>query len=242
MEYIKIYGAPRSGTNNIRYLLNENFESKTFMDLLGFRQWGHPVNVDWSGKDWSIQQRKSRKHKIIKGLLQEVDEGLKSAYKNNNIKYVVIVRHPCSTYLSRLRKRYKGKDFTEAVNQPVGVFWFTLYWNGAYWNWHQQVLKQMPSNSILIKHEDVVYRFEETMKKIQNKFNLNAIHKKFIKTEKKLHPSGLDSMSTPLLEKTNYDLSYDNRENVYKILGKRVKDEFKAYVDDELMEILGYSL
>ena len=243
MNYIKIYGAPRSGTNHIKYVLNDNFDNTTaFMDLLGFRQWGHPVKVDWTGRDWSIQQRKRRKNEVVKSLLSTVTDDLKEAYATGRIKYIVIVRHPYATYLSRLRKRFKGAEYEEALNQPVGVFWFALYWNAAYWNWYQQVLKISPSDSLLVKHEDLVYNFQETMSKIQRKFKLQSKFKKFRKIDKKLHPSGLDSMKNPKLEKANYDIQYDNKKVITRVLGQKALNEFKLYTDDELMGILGYTL
>jgi len=243
VKYIKIYGAPRSGTNNIRHLLNINFDNTTaFMDLLGFRQWGHPVQVDWSGRDWSIQQRKQRKNRVVKQLLSTVTPGLIKAHEEDDIRYVVIVRHPCATYLSRIRKRFEGKELKNALNQPVGVFWFTLYWNAAYWNWYQQILKLKPLKSILIKHEDIVFNYQDTMKKIQGKFGLIPNSKSFKKVDKKLHPSGLDSMIKPKLETVNYNNNYDNKKFVYKLLGPKVMAEFKSYADDELMKNLGYTI
>lgn len=242
MEYIKIHGAPRSGTNNLKYLLNANFkDTHAFMDIGGFRQWPHPVEIDWTGRDWSLQQRKPRKKRVVNNLLSVTDKDIKNAFAAGAINYIVISRHPYSAYLSRIRKRYTGKEYKQALNQPVGVFWFTLYWNAMYWNWYQQVLKHK-AKSIHVKHEDIVHHFKPTLLKIQKSFSLQSKNEHFVKSDKKFHPSGLDSMSVPKLEDVNYDSNYDDKKFIMNTLGPKVIEEFKRYCDDELMEILGYKI
>jgi len=241
-EYVKIYGAPRSGTNHMRFVLKDNFQDViAYTDVLGFRQWPHPVEVNWEGQDWSMRQNIAAKKKTIKGHVKLVTPDLKKAFKEGRVKYLVTARHPCACYLSRMKKRFKRREMKKALH-PVGVFWFCLYWNSIHWNWINQVIRRLPEKSILVKHEDVVSDFQNEMSKIGRKFGWKAQHPQFRTPSRKLHPSGLDTSPGPLYEKRGYDPQYDSKYKFLQELPQPIRTEFQTYLDQELMKFLGYSL
>jgi len=245
MKYIKIYGAPRSGTNHLKYVLENNFKNiKVFMDVMGMRTWPYRENVDWTGRDWTVRRKKAERTATINKLLDLVDDNLVKANKEKKIFYAITTRHPCASYLSRLRKRFNGEELNNALKQTVGVFWYTLYWNSVHWNWVEQFMYDpiRHDRSIFIKHENLVKNFYVTMDMIKNAFGLERNLDEYVNTFLKLHPSGSDYDLKPLTEKNNYDPNYDDKGFYMRKFSQEVINEFKRYLNDELMDILDYNL
>jgi len=243
MKYIKIYGTPRSGTNHLKFVLENNFKDvKVFLDILGVRLWPYHENIDWAGRDWTVRRKIGERDITINKLLDVVDDGVYRALKEKKVCYIVTLRHPCASYLSRLRQRFNGDELKNALSQTIGVFWYTLYWNAIHWNWIEQFMKRIPNRSKFVKHENMVSNFNYEMDSIRNKFCLIKKNEIYQDIGKKLNSSGTDYDIKPCFEKHDYDSKYDDKEFYMSMFSKNVIDEFKKYLNDELMNIFGYSI
>lgn len=162
MIYIKQYGAQRTGTNYIKWVIQTNWPKQVTVltNILGSKHGPYIEPIDWSGKGWVPKARAN------KGLAEAVTPEIRHAYDNGELRYVVIIKDPYSYYWSNKRLFYPKGCPKELIQH------LTTEWNDLYLNWWDLVVDKRPDQSIMIRHEDLLEDLKGTMDKIAQKCQL----------------------------------------------------------------------
>lgn len=170
MIYIKVYGIEDSGTNYTNKLIEINFENVfNLHSMLGWKHAPFPKSVDWEGYNWTHKNTKPTE------LTKKVTPELKQAVSQNNIRYIVVAKHPYANYASNVvnktphKRKYKYKyvPIVESIDR------WTQRYNSLYNNWldaHEQLWKY----SCLVKYEQYLINLHQTLQRIQQTLNLSA--------------------------------------------------------------------
>ncbi len=162
MVYIKQYGAPRTGTNYVKWVIQVNWpdEARVLSNILGSKHGPYLEKMDWSGKGWI--PKKAGIPQLVKAVTPEI----RQAYDNGELRYVVIIKDPYCYYWSNKRLFYqKGCS-------KKGIQHLTTAWNKLYLNWWDLVVNKRPAQSIIIRHEDLLEDLKGTLDKVAKKCQL----------------------------------------------------------------------
>lgn len=222
MEYFKIYGLQRTGTNYISSLIEKNFENvKVFMNVGG---WKHGNIIRYPNN---------------KIMLQKTDKYTSNKYRNvnlvklfkENVNFIVTVKNPYTWILSYLN-HYRLEKNKENIKEIVKL------WNTRYSNYKKFIEK---GTSYLIKYEDVLENYLKILKEIMKKFHLKKSEKKFKPIKNKLKAnvdSTIGVVKDEVFNKTEY---YINPE-INKIFNKKEIKTINYFLDKDLVSFYGYEI
>ncbi len=151
MIYIKQYGAKRTGTNFIRWVLEVNFLQITILSsVLGWKHAPHPESIDWSGKSWDSDPEKGAR------ISKLATKGIKQAYANNEIRYAISVKNPYAFYISNLKERTRKspKQFKKLLKDIKLSEQLIAEWNKLYRSWY--ALTENNNLAYIIRYESLM--------------------------------------------------------------------------------------
>ena len=167
MIYIKQYGLKRSGTNYLRYLIEENFQGvKVLVDILGWKH-GFPTQVasaNW--KDW-YPEWKPDKDPSTPEMLQ----ALKQAIQDRDYWHLLTVKNPFAWIASMAK--YAG-TLVSSLN-PVGLEGAAIQWVTMLT--HYINFRTYTPRTLIVRYEDFLLSLEDSMKMLQDTMELEQTGK-----------------------------------------------------------------
>jgi len=154
MNYFKIYGQMRTGTNYISALLINNFlNTNVFMNIGG---WKHGKLIEYPDSYELI----NKVDPITKNNI-EIDKTI-DLFKNNNVNFLIIIKNPYMWINSM--SVYKSQEITSSF-----VIDYITIWNEFYSNYKKYIENK---RAYLVKYEELLKQPNETLDKIKQNFNL----------------------------------------------------------------------
>jgi len=229
MIYIKQYGAKRTGTNYLKWLMESNFQNITVLsNILGWKHGLHPDKVDWSGNEWD-----HRRPQNSKKLVKLITEDLRDSYNNGDIRYSVIIKNPYSYYVSHLRLWPKNSTDQRIVD-------CITTWNDSYNNWYN--LSQSSQLTRVTKFEDLIKNKKIELNKIANKFELRRITK-LVDTRKSLRAlNEITKGQKKFKRKKTFDPSFYLNKKYMSFISSRALQVINKHLDKTLMDIFSYEV
>lgn len=255
MKYIKIYGMPRTGTNYLRFLLEENFDVMAFHHILGGKH-GAPCDprewiqaeiktpnrlMAWEGQYESGQDGPNfspRFNKVAHYLefLEELQEQLGDIY------YVILVKNPYA-WLSSWWRYILARGYRKLWRIPKNNRKWLENFNQKYRTWWR-FYRDYTDRSVVMRYEDAVFRYRDTLKKVEDALLLDARWSCFMPFTQNvaLHNQGISGKLTTLVveERPFPRREYYRSREYLKELGPDWVDFVTEYVDWDLMRKYGY--
>ncbi len=231
MKYIKQYGAQRTGTNYIKWLLQINWPQVSVLtNIFGSKHGPHIEKIDWSGKGWIPKEEGNAE------LAKSVTPEIRKAYDNEEIYYLVIVKDPYGYYWSNKRQWFTTWS-EDMLHKLINA------WNMLYRDWVNLVNKK-PTRSILIRHEDLLSDLKGTLDKVARKFQLPVLDR-YNNTQKPMKP--LND------EKWDKEKKFHSRRKLIEpnfYIGRKYLNDLKdeeirlitEFLDMDLVQKMGYTM
>jgi hypothetical protein len=225
VNYVKIHGLQRSGTNYLAYLVNENFKNTEILVNAGGWKHGCYCIRDIMGDD--------ELHVLV--IVKNPFAWLFSVYdywKHNSLG-------PDLTDVS-FEDFIKGRatfEYQSSVPFMIRAANAVQYWNNMNYHWASIRLKE--KNVCVVAYERLLDDKKKTLDAISEKFGLDKKHKNYKNTNKQPTPSGEEvKMSDRKFEKKKFYLDCQYLNAYSPSLIEFVNKE----VDPELMQIFGYEM
>mgnify|MGYP003111617252 FL=1 len=227
MHYILQKGYIRTCTNYSRVLLEKNFNAQVITtakhdDREGLFQ-GMRNYIDL------VKEQKGWPHNLEPDKIEEL-------YETGQLRYIVCIKNPYSWFhsVSKTGPSMHRPD-------PANPWPIIEKYNKRYRGW-MGVIQEMGDDSLIIRHEDLITRFQETMKTIHTQFDLEANQDGYLNEEKNVlgQSKGKKRIShTNFGQKFNHKQMplHNNGRPVYNVkMVNRIRDE----IDWDVMRFYGY--
>lgn len=215
MNFFKVYGLKRSGTNYAQWLINNNFEN--CFNLINYWGWKHGLPIiDKSNDSCEHSRETSRvyKHKWENRCAPYVQE-IEESHSNNTLKYVFCVKNPYS-WLYSMRK---------AKMNPQLKRWNDV--NRAYVEFHEN----NPECSFIVRFEDHYGGFSHVLERMRTQFSLDMSHVQYVNQDFIIG-------ANQKVQDVGFDLSFYEREEYMDSLSKKDLTRIQENVDHELINKL----
>jgi hypothetical protein len=237
MHYIKIYGMKRSGTNVLKFLLEENFKDVfAMMNVLGWKHGPHAAEVDWAGKAWGGPTGRDK----VPGIVKLVTPELMRAYEDGQVRYAIAVRHPLAMFVGQCKRWHPARDGQGrfGANRKI-VRKFIKQWNENHSNWLDLVRQ---GSGMVVRHEDIVDNLSPTLDGIASNFGLMKCVDKYKTTKQRLvkNNDARYAKSGFRLEVEKFDPRYDKRKRYLRDLNPKAGRLIRKGLDAELLKAVGY--
>lgn len=228
--YIKQYGAKRTGTNYLRWLLEANFKDVSVLtNILGWKHGPHPTKVDWSGRDWDHRRTESSAK-----LAALVTPEIKKAHEDGLIRYCILVKNPYSYYASHVRL-WPNEDKSDADYAHDLI----TTWNTLYTNWLE--LSKSAEWALVVRFEDLITDKESCLNRISSEFRLSAVGK-IIDTNKSLRALNETTMNQKqFIRKKTFDAEFYTGKKYMSVITQEALNAINKMLDPNLMDEFGYS-
>jgi len=226
MIYIKQYGAKRTGTNYLRWLLEANFDNIIILtNILGWKHGCHVDKVDWSGKGWDHRRPKSSA-----ALAKMVTPELIKAYNKRLIRYSVLIKNPYAYYVSNVRL-WPSKDTHKRAHELAST------WNMLYSNWTKIGETKW---GLITRFEDILLDKKEALNDIADKFKL--VHVDNISdTNRSLRALNESTIhKSQFIKKKKFNASFYLNKEYMNFIDKKTLEILNKTLDKELMKKFGY--
>jgi hypothetical protein len=162
INYFKIYGQMRTGTNYISTTLLNNFlNTNVFMNIGG---WKHGKLIEYPDSFELVSNVDITTKNNI-----EIDKII-DIFKNNKVNFLVIIKNPYMWIKSM--SIYKKQEITSLF----AIEYITI-WNNIYSNYKNYIEN---GKAYLVKYEELLEKPHETLDKIKKKFNLTQKNPEYI--------------------------------------------------------------
>jgi len=222
IKYFKIYGQLRSGTNYLSTLIINNFsETTVFMNIGGWKHGKlieYPNNYELLNTVDSITKNNCNIQETI------------NLFKNNNVKFLVIVKNPYMWIHSV--SIYKNKEITrEFIIDNISI------WNETYSNYKDYI---QCGKAYLVKYEILLEEPNEILDKINNKFNLTKKNPEYV-LEKNILSANCD-YNIGRTKKRVFDKNKYISPNITNYLSNDIIEIISENIDKTLMKFYDYDL
>lgn len=210
---LKQYGLPRSGTNYIKWFIENNYFAKVNTNIGGWKHGPYkhsPIKCFSTVKNpysWSI----SIYNFVMKNFEDKKWSPFETKYYAENLDVEVFLNNEFT--IRNNKEIYKFKN-------PIS------YWNFAIYNWIESKLE-------IIKYEDLLIDPHKSIFKLKIKKKDNLILKK------KVMP-GIEE--TIIDEKSQFNIDYYIKKEYIKKLNKNCIDAIGIQIKKELVEYLNYEI
>ena len=189
INYFKIYGQMRTGTNYISTTLLNNFlDTNVFMNVGG---WKHGKLIEYPNNIELV-------NKVVQITINNIDiDKTIDLFTTNNVNFLVIVKNPYMWINSV--SVYKQKEITcEFIIEYISI------WNEIYSNYKYYI---ECGKAYLVKYETLLQEPNEALDKIKKKFNLTQKNPEYILENNVLHAnndSNIGKIKNVIFDKNKY--------------------------------------
>lgn len=191
--FVKQQGAMRTGTNLVKFALEENFTDVSVLVSIG--RWKHaPADApfNWSGTDW---EGEGRSVDVPTRIDPQELEIVRAAFAKGEVKYAISARNVYAWLESYLRFTHEDEthpppplaDLPEARIVEAVELWNTLYRS------YLSLLKD-ENRAMLFRLEDLLTNFTAMLNRARLVWGLSPRHKCYVKPARYLR-LGIDGQS-----------------------------------------------
>ena len=193
MLYVKQQGAMRTGTNLVKFALEENFTNVRVLVNIG--RWKHAMAdtpFNWHGRDW---EGEGRSVDVSTRISPEKLSAARAAIEAGTVKLAISVRDVYSWLVSYLS--FMRDDDTEPLpplaDLPQGRLVEALSgWNALYRSYLPQAGRE--PCAMVFRLEDLLTDFGATLDKARRLWGLVPRHRLYVRPARYLRP-GIDGQS-----------------------------------------------
>ena len=238
--FIKQQGAMRTGTNLVKFLLEENFTNVRVLVNIG--RWKHATAetpFNWRGIDW---EGEGRSVDVLSRINSEDLAAVRAAFDAGAVRFAISVRDIYSWLVSYIRfrclnemchipplKEPPREHIVEALEQ-----WNVLY--GGYLS-----LLNGDHGAMLFRLEDLMTDLSATLDRARLLWGLKPRHARYVRPTRYMR-AGIDGQSRS--ELLHPSLSFDRRRHLGDNGLTQLSDEQRAIirqtVDDDILRAYGY--
>ena len=222
INYFKIYGQMRTGTNYISSIILNNFlDTKVFMNIGG---WKHGKLIEFPN-DIELVDRVdiNTKNNI------EIDNTI-NLFKNNKVNFLIIIKNPYM-WINSISKIHK-KEIT-----PKFVIEYITIWNEIYSNYKYYIENK---KAYLVKYEKLLQQPNEILDQIKNNFNLTKKNPKYIFENNKLSKNSDYNIGKTINE--IFDKNKYIKQNISDYLSNDIISIINDNIDITLLKFYKYNL
>ncbi len=240
--FVKQQGAMRTGTNLVKFALEENFTNVSVLVNIG--RWKHATAdtpFNWSGIDW---EGEGRSVDVLTRISQEDLEAARLACDTEELRYAINVRNVYSWLGSYLR--FTHEDETRPLPPltdlpPERIIEAIEQWNTLYRSYLPLLTDE--NRAMLFRLEDLLTDYTATLNRAWRLWGLNPRHARYVKPERYMR-LGIDGQSrSELLHPT---LSFDQRRHVLNGYLTEFDEPLLALirrtVDKDVLRAYGYEV
>jgi hypothetical protein len=240
--YVKQQGAMRTGTNLVKFALEENFTNVRVLVNVG--RWKHATAdtpFNWRGIDW---EGEGRSVDVLSRISGEELSAVRAAFDAGAVKFAISVRDIYSWLVSYLRFTYLDekppfpplKDLPQEYTVEALKQWNALY--GSYLS-----LLEGDRRAMLFRLEDLLTDFTATLNQARLLWGLKPRHARYVKPARYLR-LGIDGQSRS--ELLHPSLPFDRRQYLSDNNRAQLNDTMLAIirqtVDDGILRAYGYEI
>jgi hypothetical protein len=238
---VKQQGAMRTGTNLVKFALEENFTNVRVLVNIG--RWKHATAdtpFTWHGENWETPGHVAD---IATRIAQVELRTVRTAVATGMMRYAISVRNVYSWLVSYLRFAHWYDDPPLGELSELGddeIITAVQQWNVLYRSYLQLLADER--GCMLFRLEDLHTAFEVTLERSRQQWDLRRRHRRYIRPERYLR-AGIDGQSrSQLLESSLFDHSSQHANARLGELHGRVLDLVRKTVDEDVMRAYGYEV
>jgi hypothetical protein len=227
MKYVLQKGYIRTCTNYSRVLLEKNFNVQVITSAKHDDREGLFQNM--RGYIDIVKEQKGWPHSVN-------PEEIERLYNINELRYIVCVKNPFSWFhsVSKTGPSMHRPD-------PSNPWPIIEKFNKRYKGW-MGIIQEMGKSSYIIRHEDLVTRFDETMKYIHTQFGLEANQDGYANEERNVlgQSKGKKRIDNTLFGQQFNDKQMPVQNNGKPVYDVKTIDRIRTEIDWDVMEFYGY--
>lgn len=227
MDYILQKGYIRTCTNYTRVLLERNFEARVITVAKHNDREGLYENMERYIS--LVKQQKAWPYNLSENEIQDLHE-------QNKLKYIVCIKNPYSWFHS------VSKTGPSMHRPDPSDPWPVIdNFNVRYKTW-MDIIERNGENSFIVRHEDLLDSFQQTMTAIQNKFNLLNTYDSFIDEKRDVlgQSKGRKRIGHTIYNQKLNDLRMPLNEKEEPIYSRLDFDRIRKNIDWDVMKFYGY--
>jgi hypothetical protein len=238
---VKQQGAMRTGTNLVKFALEENFTNVRVLVNIG--RWKHATAdtpFTWHGENWETPGHVAD---IATRITPVELRTVRTAVATGMMRYAISVRNAYSWLVSYLRFAHWYDDPPLGELSELGddeIIAAVQQWNALYRSYLPLLADER--GCMLFRLEDLHTAFEVTLERSRQQWDLRRRHRRYIRPERYLR-AGIDGQSrSQLLESSLFDHSSQHADARLGELHGRVLDLVRATVDEDVVRAYGYEV
>jgi hypothetical protein len=238
---VKQQGAMRTGTNLVKFALEENFTNVRVLVNIG--RWKHaPASrpFNWLGTNW---EGDGIDVDVAKRIEAEDLAAVRDALDTGGLRYAISVRNVYAWLVSYLRFEhwYDDPPLRELSDLPGDeIVQAIRHWNVLYQS-YLDLLSTDPS-SMVFRLEDLMASFEQTLDRTGSSWGLRRRHPRYVRPDRYLR-AGVDGQSrSELFEALPFEPSRYAAQGHLDQLDAPLLALIKDTVDAALVRAYGYDL
>jgi hypothetical protein len=237
---VKQQGAMRTGTNLVKFALEENFTNVRVLVNIG--RWKHATAdtpFTWNGENWEAPGHRLDVYtRITPAELRTV----RAAVDAGTMRYAISVRNVYSWLVSYLRFEhwYDDPPLAELADlDDEEIIAAVRQWNLLYRGYLELLSDER--TSMLFRLEDLHTAFGVTLDRSRSMWGLRRRHPSYVRPQRYLR-AGIDGQSrSQLLESAPFDRRHHADARLGE-LGGSVLDLVRATVDADVVRAYGYQV
>ena len=238
---VKQQGAMRTGTNLVKFALEENFTNVRVLVNIG--RWKHaPAHrpFDWGGVDWEGDGRHVDVSRVI---TPEELQAIHAAMDTGDLKYAISVRNVYAWLVGYLRFEhwYDEPPLRHLSDLPYDeIAGAVRQWNALYRSYLD--LLSDDRSSMVFRLEDLLMSFGGTLNRSSTRWGLRRRHTRYVRPKRYLR-AGIDGQSRfELLESLPFDRRrYLTDSHLNQLEGEPLAI-VRATVDEQVVRAYGYEI
>jgi hypothetical protein len=238
---VKQQGAMRTGTNLVKFALEENFTNVRVLVNVG--RWKHATADEpftWHGQDWEVP---GRVVDVSTRITPAELSAARAAVDAGTIRYAISVRNVYTWLVSYLRFAHWYDDPPLGELSDLGdeeIIAAVQQWNLLYRSYLELLSNERCS--MLFRLENLHTAFEVTLERSRQQWGLLRRHHRYIRPERYLR-AGIDGQSrSQLLESSLFDRKTQHADARLGELYGSVLDLVRKTVDEDVVRAYGYEV
>jgi hypothetical protein len=239
--FVKQQGAMRTGTNLVKYALEENFTNARVFVNIG--RWKHaPADTpfNWQGENW---EGDGHVLDVSRRITPRELESFRAAMDAGTVKYAISIRNVYTWVIRCLRFTHWDDDppLRDICHLPHDEIAATVdQWNVLYRSYLE--LLQHDAPAMVFRLEDLLMDFGATLDRSRLLWRLNRRHARYVQPERYLR-SGVDGeRRSELLESSPFDRQQRLAGARLDGLCSSVRALVRDTVDEQVVQAYGYKV
>lgn len=238
--FVKQQGAMRTGTNLVKFALEENFTNVHVLVNIG--RWKHATAetpFNWRGIDW---EGEGRSVDVFSRIQREDLSLVRTAFDAGAVKFAISIRDVYSWLVSYIRFTYlEGTPpYPPLKDLPQGQIVEALnQWNALYGSYLS--LLNRDHCAMIFRLEDLLTNFSATLNRARHFWGLKPRHARYVRPTRYLR-AGIDGQSRS--ELLHSSLPFDRLQYLNDNYSAELNDTLLAIirqtVDDRILRAYGY--